>query len=152
MLNKTFSASLLGIDAVPVEIEINASGRGEQDFVAIVGLPDAAVRESRERVRSAISACGYSHPSGATLINLAPADMRKEGSSFDLPIALGLIAAGRQISSGALKESVILGELALDGTVRPVKGVLPAALMVRKEKRIRTLIVPAGNIREASAA
>ena len=93
MLTKTYSAALTGIEALPLEVEVNASGRGEQDFVSIVGLPDAAVRESRERIRSALYSCGYNHPSGATLVNLAPADIKKEGAGFDLPIALGLIAA-----------------------------------------------------------
>lgn len=152
MLNKTFSAALTGIEAVPVEIEVNASGNGEQDFVSIVGLPDAAVRESRERVKSALISSGYAHPAGATLINLAPADMKKEGSAFDLPIALCLIAATEELPEQTLKQSLILGELALDGTLRPVRGVLPIALMARKFSRIHTLIVPSANIQEAAVA
>ena len=152
MLNKTFSAALTGIEAVPVEIEVNASGNGEQDFVSIVGLPDAAVRESRERVKSALLSCGYSLPSGATLINLAPADMKKEGSAFDLPIALCLIAASGQLQQDALKSCLIVGELALDGSLRPVKGVLPIALMARKYANVDTLIVPFANHQEAAAA
>ena len=152
MLTKTYSAALTGIEALPLEVEVNASGRGEQDFVSIVGLPDAAVRESRERIRSALYSCGYNHPSGATLVNLAPADIKKEGAGFDLPIALGLIAATGQLEPAALGDAMVLGELALDGMVRPVRGVLSAALMAREFKRIAKLIVPAQNVSEAVVA
>ncbi len=152
MLTKTYSAALTGIEALPLEVEVNASGRGEQDFVSIVGLPDAAVRESRERIRSALYACGYNHPSGATLVNLAPADIKKEGAGFDLPIALGLIAATGQLDPALLSEAMVVGELALDGMVRPVRGVLPVALTARSFKRITKLIVPAKNISEAAVA
>lgn len=152
MLTKTYSAALTGIEALPLEVEVNASGRGEQDFVSIVGLPDAAVRESRERIRSALYSCGYNHPSGATLVNLAPADIKKEGAGFDLPIALGLIAATGQLDPAALGDAMVLGELALDGMVRPVRGVLSAALMAREFKRIAKLIVPAQNVSEAVVA
>lgn len=152
MLTKTYSAALTGIEALPLEVEVNASGRGEQDFVSIVGLPDAAVRESRERIRSALYSCGYNHPSGATLVNLAPADIKKEGAGFDLPIALGLIAATGQLKPAALGDAMVLGELALDGMVRPVRGVLSAALMAREFKRVAKLIVPAQNVSEAVVA
>lgn len=152
MLTKTYSAALTGIEALPLEVEVNASGRGEQDFVSIVGLPDAAVRESRERIRSALYSCGYNHPSGATLVNLAPADIKKEGAGFDLPIALGLIAATGQLEPAALGDAMVLGELALDGMVRPVRGVLSAALMAREFKRVAKLIVPAQNVSEAVVA
>lgn len=152
MLTKTYSAALTGIEALPLEVEVNASGRGEQDFVSIVGLPDAAVRESRERIRSALYSCGYNHPSGATLVNLAPADIKKEGAGFDLPIALGLIAATGQLDPAVLGDAMVLGELALDGMVRPVRGVLSAALMAREFKRIAKLIVPAQNVSEAVVA
>ena len=152
MLTKTYSAALTGIEALPLEVEVNASGRGEQDFVSIVGLPDAAVRESRERIRSALYSCGYNHPSGATLVNLAPADIKKEGAGFDLPIALGLIAATGQLEPAALGDTMVLGELALDGMVRPVRGVLSAALMAREFKRVAKLIVPAQNVSEAVVA
>lgn len=152
MLTKTYSAALTGIEALPLEVEVNASGRGEQDFVSIVGLPDAAVRESRERIRSALYSCGYNHPSGATLVNLAPADIKKEGAGFDLPIALGLIAATGQLDPAALGDAMVLGELALDGMVRPVRGVLSAALMAREFKRVAKLIVPAQNVSEVVVA
>lgn len=153
---KTGSVALYGIEALPVEIEVNASGSGEQDFVTIVGLPDAAVRESRERVHSAISACGFSYPPGSTLVNLAPADLKKEGAAFDLPIALAMIAAASGADPGRLRETMSLGELALDGSIRRVRGVLPAALtaktLAKKNKGIKTLIVPEQNAREAAVA
>lgn len=153
MLTRTFSGALAGVEAVAVEIELNATGRGEESFVAIVGLPDTAIRESRDRIRSALSACGYGHPQGHTLVNLAPADMKKEGAAFDLPIALSLIAANGIIPRDTLASAMILGELALDGSVRAVKGVLPVALLARKlAPEIKTLIVPAGNLPEAAVA
>lgn len=152
MLTKTFSAAVSGIEALPVEIEVHASGRGEQSVVSIVGLPDAAVRESRERIRSALHSCGYSHPSGSTLVNLAPADMKKEGTSFDLPIALSLIASTGAISHELLADALILGELALDGSLRPARGVLPVALMARDFKKVSTLIIPFQNAAEGAVA
>ena len=154
-LVRTQSVALHGIDALPVEIEVNAAGSsgGDQEgFVTIVGLPDAAVRESRERVRSAIYAGGYRMLRGSTVINLAPADLKKEGASFDLPIALAMIAAADGLPVETLAETVILGELALNGAVRSVRGVLPAALTARKMSGIRSLIVPEGNAREAAVA
>ncbi len=153
MLTRTFSGAIAGIDAVAVEVEVNASGRGEESFVAIVGLPDPAIRESRDRIKSALNACGFGHPQGHTLVNLAPADMKKEGAAFDLPIALSLIAATGGIARDALESAMIVGELSLDGTVRAVKGCLPVALLVRRlAPRIRTLIVPAGNSSEGAVA
>ena len=153
MLTRTFSGALAGVEAVAVEVELNATGRGEESFVAIVGLPDAAIKESRDRIKSALFACGYGHPQGHTLVNLAPADMKKEGAAFDLPIALSLIAANGTIPRDALSSAMILGELALDGSVRAVKGALPVALLARKlAPEIKTLIVPAGNSPEAAVA
>lgn len=151
-LVRTHSAALHGIEAVHVEIEVNAlGGAGEMDgLVTIVGLPDAAVRESRERVKSAIFSCGYKAPRGSTIINLAPADLKKEGAAFDLPIALAMIAAADGVDSSCLSDTMILGELALNGTVRSVRGILPAALTARKESQIRNLIIPAGNAQEAA--
>ena len=153
MLTRTFSGAIAGIDAVAVEVELNASGRGEESFVAIVGLPDAAIKESRDRIKSALNACGCGHPHGHTLVNLAPADMKKEGAAFDLPIALSLIAANGGVPRDELASAMVLGELSLDGSVRPVKGCLPVALLARKlAPRIRTLIVPAGNSPEGAVA
>ena len=152
MLTHTGSAALTGIEAIPLEVEVHASGRGEQEIVSIVGLPDAAVKESRERIRSALYSCGYEHPAGATLVNLAPADLKKEGAAFDLPIALGLAAATGAVDPVLLEDAMILGELALDGGVRPVRGILSVALMAREHKEFGKLIVPAKNVSEAIVA
>ncbi|OGV35050.1 MAG: hypothetical protein A2020_11010 [Lentisphaerae bacterium GWF2_45_14] len=152
MLSRTYSAAVLGIDAYTIEIEINATGQGEASFTAIVGLPDAAVKESRDRVRSALQSSGFVPPKGATLINLAPADIKKEGASFDLPIALGMLSATGKIDRELLTKVASIGELALDGSVRPVKGVLPIALhLSRNIEGIQALIVPWQNAEEASA-
>lgn len=147
MLAKVHSAAVLGIDAYPVEVEVNA-GWG-QPAVIIVGLPDAAVKESRDRVKTAIENSGYKYVMGRTTINLAPADVKKEGPSFDLPIAVGILAVSEQISADRLGEFAILGELALSGAVRPVNGVLPIALCARQQGK-RGVIVPADNVAEAA--
>lgn len=148
MLTKVFSATLQGIDATLVEIEVNATGSGEQVTVSIVGLPDTAIRESRERIRSALDACGFVHPFGHTTVNLAPADLKKEGAAFDLPIALGMIAAIEKLKSESLLAKMILGELALDGTVRPCRGALPLTLLARK-LGMSAVLLPAANAAEA---
>ncbi len=147
MLSKVCSAALTGIEAYPVEVEVNA-GWGDT-IIVIVGLPDAAVKESRDRVLTALSNSGFKFPMGRTTINLAPADVKKEGPSFDLPIALGMLAASEQIESDQLDNFVIVGELALDGGVRPVKGVLPIAVQARREGKAG-VIVPADNASEAA--
>jgi magnesium chelatase family protein len=147
MLAHVRSAALNGIDAYPVEVEVHA-GWGDTTIV-IVGLPDAAVRESRDRVSTALSNSGYKFPMGRTTINLAPADVKKEGPSFDLPIALGLLAASEQLETQRFDEFLVVGELALTGAVRPCKGVLPVALCARAEGR-RGVIVPAENAAEAA--
>ena len=150
MLTKTLSATLSGIDALPVDIEVNATGQGEQSIVSIVGLPDAAVKESRERVKSALNSCGYVHPQGSTLVNLAPADIKKEGAGFDLPIALGMIAATGAVPRERLVGVLAVGELALDGSVRPAKGILPIAMLARESGKVAAMIVPADNVTEAA--
>lgn len=147
MLAKVCSAAVNGIEAYPVEVEVNA-GWGDT-VVVIVGLPDAAVKESRDRVSTALTNSGFKFPMGRTTINLAPADVRKEGPSFDLPIALGMLAASEQIETDQLDHFVIVGELALTGGVRPVKGVLPLALRAQAEGKIGVL-VPAENAAEAA--
>ncbi|HEX8680086.1 MAG TPA: magnesium chelatase domain-containing protein, partial [Chthoniobacterales bacterium] len=149
MLAKIYSAAVYGVDAYEVEIEVNAGG-GDPNIV-IVGLPDTAVKESRDRVTTAISNSGYFWPRGRTTINLAPADIKKEGPSFDLPIALGMIVAADRSDSEAeeLSDYAFVGELALSGAVRPVKGVLPVALEARKRGK-RALFVPEANAREAA--
>ncbi len=147
MLAKVCSAAVNGIEAYPVEVEVNA-GWGET-VIVVVGLPDTAVKESKDRVTTALSNSGFKFPMGRTTINLAPADVRKEGPSFDLPIAVGMLAAGEQMQSADLEKFVLTGELALTGAVRPVKGVLPIALRARADGRTG-LIVPAENAPEAA--
>ncbi|MFN7141490.1 MAG: magnesium chelatase domain-containing protein, partial [Limisphaerales bacterium] len=147
MLAKVCSAAVNGIEAYPVEVEVN-DGYGDTNVI-IVGLPDAAVRESRDRVGTALTNSGFKFPLGRTTINLAPADVKKEGPSFDLPIALGMLAAGGQIETDQLEDFVIVGELALTGGVRSVKGVLPIALQARAEGR-KGVMVPAENAAEAA--
>src|SRR3954465_304507 len=126
-LAKVFSAAVYGVDAFEVEIEVHG-GRGDTGNIIIVGLPDVAVREARDRVTTAIGNSGYRWARGRTTINLAPADIKKEGPSFDLPIALGMIAVSQEIDLPETGHYCFVGELALDGRVRPVKGVLPIAL------------------------
>jgi magnesium chelatase family protein len=147
MLAKVCSAALAGIDAYPIEVEVNA-GFGDT-MVVIVGLPDAAVKESRDRVVTALTNSGYRFPMGRITINLAPADVKKEGPSFDLPIALGLLAASEQVETDQLENFAIVGELALTGAVRAVKGVLPVALRARAEGKAGVL-VPVENAMEAA--
>ncbi|MEW6303547.1 MAG: YifB family Mg chelatase-like AAA ATPase [Verrucomicrobiota bacterium] len=147
MLAKVCSAAVNGIDAYAVEVEVNA-GWGDTKIV-IVGLPDAAVRESQDRVSTAISNSGFKVPMGRTTINLAPADVKKEGPSFDLPIAIGMLAASDQFACDQLENFLIVGELALTGGVRPVKGVLPIALRARADGKTG-ILVPADNAAEAA--
>src|ERR1700722_16871118 len=147
MLARVLSAALSGIEAYPVEVEVNC-GWGET-LIVIVGLPDAAVKESRDRVSTALGNSGFKFPMGRTTINLAPADVRKEGPSFDLPIAIGILAASEQIETDQLDNFVIVGELALNGAVRQGKGVLAIALRARAEGRM-VLLVPAENAAEAA--
>ncbi len=147
MLFKTFSAAVFGIDAYLVEVEVDISaGNG---IFTTVGLPDAAVRESRERIKSAIKNCGLDFPFQNITVNLAPADVKKEGSGFDLPIALGILGTTGALLKSELKECLFLGELSLDGGLRPVKGALSIAGMAR-QKGIRKLVVPAENAPEAA--
>ncbi len=147
MLAKVRSAAVQGVEAHPIEVEVNV-GWGET-LIIIVGLPDAAVKESRDRVSTAITNSGFKFSLGRTTINLAPADVRKEGPSFDLPIALGMLAGSEQMNSDRLERFLAVGELALTGAVRPVKGVLPIALRARAEGR-DGILVPAENAPEAA--
>src|SRR5207247_9080664 len=142
MLAKLCSAAVNGIEAYAVEVEVNA-GWGDT-LVIIVGLPDAAVKESRARVSTALTNSGYKFPMGRTTISLAPADVRKEGPSFDLPIAVGMLAASEQFVSDQLENFLMVGELALTGAVRSVKGVLPVALRAKNEHKAG-LLVPRDN-------
>ncbi|MHB8523527.1 MAG: YifB family Mg chelatase-like AAA ATPase, partial [Limisphaerales bacterium] len=147
MLARVCSAAVNGIEAYPIEVEVNA-GWGDT-IIVIVGLPDAAVKESRDRVSTALSNSGFKFPMGRTTINLAPADVKKEGPSFDLPIAIGMLAASEQLETDQLDNFAIVGELALTGAVRPVKGVLPIALRAQAEGKTG-VIVPAENAAEAA--
>jgi magnesium chelatase family protein len=147
MLVKIASAALHGIEAYPVEVEVDICP-GFPTFVT-VGLPDAAVRESKERVRAALKNCGYDLESKRITINLAPADRRKEGSAFDLPIALGFLAFLEVVPPERLRDYLFAGELALDGRLKPVRGALPIALMARRNG-FRGVVVPWANAREAA--
>ena len=154
MLFRTLSAAVYGIDADIVDIEVDLTPvRGESEnpnTVTIVGLPDAAVRESRERIRAAITNCGFFFPFQKITINLAPADVRKEGASFDLPIALGLLGAdGNLAEENSLIHALCVGELSLDGRVRPIKGALPIAILAR-EALIKHVVLPDENAKEAA--
>ena len=146
MLAKIHTAAVLGLTAVPVTAEVDVSDG--LPGLTIVGLPDATVRESKERIRSAIKNTGFAWPQTRVTVNLAPADVRKEGSAFDLPMALGLLAASKQIGLEPLEKIVALGELALDGTLRPVPGALAVALGLKGKGR--GLLLPAANAREAA--
>ena len=147
MLAKVLSAGTYGIEAFPVEVEADVS-KSDFGHVALVGLPDAAVKESLERVRAAVLNSGYHHRVHRLTINLAPADLRKEGPSFDLPIALGILVASGQIVSPKLGRYALTGELALDGRLRRVNGCLAMTLRCREEK-LDGIIVPEGNAEEA---
>jgi len=146
MLAKTFGSAVHGVDARTIMVEVSV-GQGTKFFMS--GLPDNAVKESQHRVESAMKNCGYFMPREKTVVNLAPADIRKEGSSYDLPIALCVLQASGQISTRTLDSFLIMGELSLDGVLRPIKGVLPIAIQARKEN-FKGLIVPEGNAREAA--
>jgi magnesium chelatase family protein len=147
MITRIFSAALRGVDAREVEVEVNARG-ADKPMVIIVGLPDAAVRESSQRVTSAIGASALFLDDGVKTVNLAPADLKKEGPSFDLPIALAMVAASRTVPFQA-DDCCVVGELGLDGAVRPVKGVLSIALEAKRRGRTRVL-VPDANAAEAA--
>lgn len=146
MLIKTFGSAILGIHAILITIEVNIS-QGIRFF--IVGLADHAIRESQQRIETAIINNDYEWPRYRIVINMAPADIRKEGTQFDLPLAVGILAASNQVNTGRLKDYLLLGELSLDGSVKAVKGVLPMALNA-KECGFRGVIVPAKNAGEAS--
>lgn len=147
MLAKVFSGAVVGVNAYSVEIEVNAGGSTPE--IVIVGLPDAAVKESKDRVHTALINSAFFPPKGRTTVNLAPADIKKEGPSFDLPIALGMIATSGDLDPAKLEKYCVVGELALSGEVRRVRGVLPIAVNARKEG-FSGLIVPRDNAPEAA--
>ena len=146
MLVKTFCAEVAGLEATTITIEVNIT-RGVQ--FRLSGLADTAVKESYDRIRAAIANNGYKPPTADLTVNLSPADIRKEGSGYDLPLAIGILAAHGKISDTMLGDYMMIGELGLDGCLKPVNGVLPVAIRARKEK-FKGLIVPRENVREAA--
>ena len=146
MLIKVFGAAVQGIDATLITIEVNSS-RGCMFY--LVGLPDSAVKESHQRIISALQVNGYRIPTSNIVINMAPADIRKEGSAYDLPLAIGMLAAGEIIQSDKLNHYLMMGELSLDGSLQPIKGALPIAIKAR-ELGFEGIIVPRQNAREAA--
>ena len=150
MLFKALSAAVYGIDASIIDVEVDFSGiQADQDHFHTVGLPDAAVRESRDRVRAAIKNSGFQIPPTHITINLAPADIKKEGSGFDLPMAIGILGAYGALQIRDLGQFLLIGELGLDGGIRAVPGMLPVAVAAR-ERGIRNLVIPKANAREAA--
>ncbi|EGJ33577.1 MULTISPECIES: YifB family Mg chelatase-like AAA ATPase [Moorena] len=147
MLARVWSGSIIGIDAVKVGVEVDVSGG--LPGIVVVGLPDTAVQESRERVKAALKNAGFAFPIRKIVINLTPADLRKEGPSFDLPISVGILAASEQLNPQLLGDHLFLGEVSLDGSLRPVAGVLPIAAAA-KQMGISGLVVPADNATEAA--
>ena len=156
MVSKVYSGAVIGIDAWVVEIEVDISqaggGAGRDSMVSIVGLPDAAVKESRDRIYPAFVSSGFVPPRGFAVVNLAPAGLRKEGAAFDLGIALGLLASSGALDPAKLAGFAALGELALDGSIRPVRGALPLADKLASEHFLSGLLVPVANAREAALA
>jgi magnesium chelatase family protein len=148
MLSRVLSSAVIGIDAYRVEVEVDISN-GLPNF-STVGLPEGAVKESKERVKASIKNSGYDFPSDRITVNLAPADVKKEGSAFDLPMAIGILAATGVIKGDLLGECLILGELSLDGLIRPIKGALSIAVMA-KELGMKGIFLPEENATEASA-
>lgn len=146
MLVKSYAAAVQGISATIIRIEVNCT-KGIQFF--LVGLPDVAVRESHERIISALQVSGYKFPRNRIVINMAPADIRKEGSSYDLPLAIGILAAAEELDASRLDQFLMMGELSLDGSLQPIKGVLPIAIKAREEG-FKGMIVPRQNAREAA--
>jgi magnesium chelatase family protein len=147
MLVKTFGSAVYGVEAITITVEVNWM-KANVGFM-LVGLPDSAIKESFQRVESTLKANGYTLPRTRIVVNLAPADIKKSGTAFDLPIAIGILAATEQLNNiEAIENYLIMGELSLDGEIRPIKGALPIAIQARKEK-FKGLFVPAANAREA---
>jgi len=146
MLVKTFGSAVIGVDAITITIEVNVD-RGIKFFM--VGLPDNAVKESQQRIEAALKNVGYKMPGKKVVVNMAPADIRKEGSAYDLTIAIGILAASGQIKSDIVSEYMIMGELSLDGSLQPIKGALPIAIQARKEG-FKGFILPKENAKEAA--
>ncbi len=147
MLAKVLSSALLGIDAILVEVEVDISPGLPQ--YSTVGLPDGAVKESKDRVKSALKNAGYDFPARRITVNLAPADIKKEGASFDLPMSIGILAATGVIRHDHLKDYLLLGELSLDGSVKPVRGSLSVAVAAKKAG-LKGIVVPLENVSEGA--
>src|SRR5687767_7950510 len=147
MLARLRTAAVFGIEACPVHVEVDVSF-GFPGFT-MVGLPDASVRESRDRVRAAIRNSGFEFPAHRITVNLAPADVRKAGAAFDLPIALGVLAAQGVVERREIADCVLLGELSLDGSIHPTRGVLPIAAAAKREG-VAAILLPAPNAGEAT--
>ncbi len=147
MLSRVLSSAVFGIDAYVVEVEVDIA-LGLPAF-ATVGLPEGAVKESKDRVKAAVKNCGYEFPPRRITVNLAPADIKKEGAAFDLPMAIGILAATEVVQKGKLEDYFIVGELSLDGQVKPVKGVLPIAVAAR-DAGIKGILLPRENAKEAA--
>lgn len=146
MLRKVFGSSVFGIEATTITVEVNI---GQGIGYHLVGLPDNAIKESNYRIASALQFNGYKIPGKKITINMAPADMRKEGSAYDLTLAIGILTASEQIKAEALDEYIIMGELSLDGTLQPIKGALPIAIKA-KEEGFKGFILPEENAKEAA--
>ena len=146
MLARTIGAAVQGIDAIKVEVEVTVDwGSG----FMVIGLPDTAVKESAERVRCAIQQAGYDFPGKKVMVNMTPADIKKEGSAYDLPLAIGVLAGDEKVSPERLDRYMLMGELSLDGSLRPIKGALPMAILAR-ELKLDGFIVPRDNALEAA--
>ncbi|MDD4016050.1 MAG: magnesium chelatase domain-containing protein, partial [Petrimonas sp.] len=146
MLVKVFGAAVQGINATLITIEVNCT-KGIKFF--LVGLPDASVKESHKRIVSAIQVSGFKYPRQQIVINMSPADIRKEGSAYDLPLAIGILATSETIMADKLPDYLIMGELSLDGNILPIKGALPIAIMA-KENGFKGFILPTENAKEAA--
>ena len=146
MLVKTFGSALVGVDAITITVEVNVD-RGMKFFM--VGLPDNAVKESQQRIEAALKNVGYKMPGKKTVVNMAPADIRKEGSAYDLTIAIGILAASGQMDGEKVGNYIIMGELSLDGSLQPMKGALPISIQGKKEG-FKGFILPKANAKEAA--
>ena len=146
MLTKTYGSSVYGVNAQLITIEVNVDrGVGYQ----LVGMPDTAIKESAHRISAALKNCGYKMPGKMITVNMAPADLRKEGSAYDLTIAIGILAASEQIKGEGLEQYLIMGELSLDGSLQPIKGVLPIAIQARQDG-FKGFFLPRQNAKEAA--
>ncbi len=148
-LFRTFSAAIQGIDAHVVDVEVDMYPSGTQRDFVTVGMPDAAVKESRERIKSALLNSGFGYPSKSVTINLAPANIRKEGAGFDLPMAMAILGAMGLF--GSMEDYMVVGELSLDGSLRPIRGALSIAVCAAR-RGIKNLLLPADNAAEAAVA